>query len=539
MKQTKRLYFVSGFLAAGLVAIYFMYTPSVNVQSNKSVPTTSYGAFLAAQHALYTNNFDKAGEFLDNIDKSAYKYKSVEEIRALTDFLNGIIPDDVSNINKQKTLVSRVIVDANLVKNNKWKEMYDKHKNDNMRLMSPFRIWSGVAINHISETMRFIDKLETNPSWQSFLRGQIYAEQGKVQKAADAFDNVAPEFMNINDYLYIMSFYKHNNLTANANLLRTKFTTRPGSMFMVTYTDVPDWSLYAGYKNQLAFNLVQTVSHTQSMSHSDLSLLLLHFAANVADKNQMQSDAINYHSGLYMVHTMGNFDKYFSKIDKASPYYPFVNLRLAELTKDETAVRRAIDAQPLFVPAVNQLVNWQTQRGDKKVALQTINKTLENTDISINAKAYLYKLRAEVNLIFNDIDAAQNDINSATILIQKPDPDVFSIQARIWAKRSENLDKAYAYSLSVVQFAPGDSCAWDTLGQVIRAREGVNEALDILHRVAEVANNCSPLFEHMGDMYIEIGDKKLARDAYLRAIELSDDGLSIKPNLEKKLKKAE
>ena len=80
---------------------------------------------------------------------------------------------------------------------------------------------------------------------------------------------------------------------------------------------------------------------------------------------------------------------------------------------------------------------------------------------------------------------------------------------------------------------------WDTLGYVIRAREGLDAALDIMERVGEISNSCSALFEHLGDMYAENGDKKLARDAYARAIELSDDGLSVKPTLEKKLKKVQ
>jgi tetratricopeptide (TPR) repeat protein len=146
-------------------------------------------------------------------------------------------------------------------------------------------------------------------------------------------------------------------------------------------------------------------------------------------------------------------------------------------------------------------------------------------------------MRAETNFIFGDFDAAQKDLDSAAILIQKPDPDIFSIQARLWAARGENLDTAYAYSLSLVQFAPMDTCTWDTLGYVINAREGLDAALDVMHRVGEVANSCSALFEHLGDMYVAAGDEKLARDAYMRAIELSDDGLSVKPQLEKKLKR--
>jgi len=539
MKQSKIFFFVSGGLVACLVAIHLLGIREPANETVNKIPTTSYGAFLAAQHALYTNNFDKAGEFLQDIDDNAKEYKSVEEIRVLTDFLNGIIPSNVSNLSKQKTIISRILVDANLIQNDKWTDVYNKHKNDTVRMMSPFRIWSGVAINHITETLKFIDKLETNPSWQSFLRGQIYAEQGKIQKATDAFDAVSPEFLNINDYLYLMSFYKHNNLGKQANSLRTRFTTKPGSMFMINYTDVPDWSVYAGYKNQLSFNLIQTVAHTQSITHSDLALLLLHFAKNMADDNTVHNDAVNYHAGLYMLKNNGNYNKYFSKIDEHSPYYPFVNLRIAELNNDEGAIKKAIDAQPLFMPAVKKLVDKQVQRGDKRSALQTLNKSLGNTNISTDAQAFLYKIRADVNFIFGDINAAQKDLNSAKIFLTNPDPDLFNTQAKIWASNGEELDKAYMYALQLVQFAPMNACAWDTLGYVMRTREGVDAALDITERVGELANSCSSLFEHLGDMYMEIGEIKLAHDAYLRAIELSDDGLTIKPVLEKKLRKAE
>ncbi len=537
MKPIKTLFFVSGVLVAGLVAIYLTRTPSTTGQPSGKVPTTSYGAFLAAQHALYTNNFDRAGEFMDSINPEAHSYKSVDEIRVLTDFLNGNLPDSVPNSGKNKTIISKIVGDAVLVNKGKWADLYARHKTDNMRLLSPFRIWSGVATNRITDTLKFVNSLGTNPSWEAFLRGQIYAEQGKLQKAIDAFADVRPEFMNINDYLYLMSFYKHNNLEIQANMLRTQFTLKPGSMFMVNYTDVPDWSVYSGYKNQLAFNLVQTVAHTQSMKSSDLSLLLLHFAKNTSDKNQIQQDAINYHSGLYMMSTKGNFDKYFSQIENTSPYYPFVNLRLAELNKDEAAIRKAIVAQPLFIPAVNKLVNWQTQRGDKTGALKAIDNALKNPEISTAAKAHLYKMRAEKNFIFGNLDAAQKDLDSAGILISSPDPDVFSIQARIWAAQEDNLGQAYAYSLKLVNFAPADICTWDVLGSVIRVREGLDESLEIMKMVGELADSCSSLFEHLGDMYMEKGENKLARDAYSRAIELSDDGLTIKPVLEKKLKR--
>ena len=537
MKPTKTFLFVSGAVVAGLVAIHVMNTSNTNQKNNANkIPVSSYGAFLAAQHALHTNNFDKANEFLYQIDETAQKYASVDEIRILTDFLAGKMPTDIKDIPKASTLSIGIVRDAYMIKNNKWDEVYGKYKNNSMRIMSPVRIWSGVATNHIKKTFGFINTLEANDSWQSFLRGQVYAEQGKPQKAADEFAKVLPEFLNVSDYMYLMSFYKHNNMDAQANNLRTHFTTKPGSMFMVNFTDVPEWAAFSGSQNQLAFNIVQTVAHNKTMSNSDLSLLLLHFAKNISDNNDVLNDAINYHSGLYMMGNNGDYNKYFARISAHSPYYPFVNLHLAESNHDMRAVKKAIDAQPLFIPAIKLLVGWQTQQGDRRAALKTIDKSIKNPDISAGAKAYLYKMRAETNFVFQDFDAAQQDLDDATALLTGADPDVFSTQARIWAATGQKLDEAYMYSLRLIKFAPMDNCSWDTLGYVIRAREGVMEALDIMSKVAEVAKSCSALFEHLGDMYIESGDKKLARDAYLRAIELSGDGLSVKPYLEKKLK---
>ena len=110
------------------------------------------------------------------------------------------------------------------------------------------------------------------------MRGQIYAETGDIAKAAADFSKVDSGFMNINDYLYIMSFYRQNNMTELADVLRDSFTGQPGGMFMVDFDDIPDWSNYSGIKNALAFSLIQNVSHTQVMMYSDLAVLLLRFA---------------------------------------------------------------------------------------------------------------------------------------------------------------------------------------------------------------------------------------------------------------------
>ena len=75
------------------------------------------------------------------------------------------------------------------------------------------------------------------------------------------------------------------------------------------------------------------------------------------------------------------------------------------------------------------------------------------------------------------------------------------------------------------------------MGCVVAAREGADAALDVLKRVGEVAETCSALFEHIGDMYIKTGKKDEAIEAYRRAIELADDGLVVVPYIERKIRK--
>ena len=76
MKPIKTFLFVSLALVVALVAFHQAYNRDNNVQTVDKIPVTSYGAFLAAQHALYTNDFDRADEFLDSINDSAKGYKT-------------------------------------------------------------------------------------------------------------------------------------------------------------------------------------------------------------------------------------------------------------------------------------------------------------------------------------------------------------------------------------------------------------------------------------------------------------------------------
>lgn len=535
MKKTGSLFIKTVFVCVLVIsAAYVLRNGVVRSDNSGAVQTTKYGAFLAAQHAIYVNDFDSATTFGGVLDGEDFAV--VQNTKMMADFLSGRMPENVIVLEKESGTAARLIYDAYLVNNDKWNDLYSRHKNDKSALAAPLRIWASVAVNHKTEALKFIDSLETNDSWKAFVRGQIYAETGDVTKAAESFASVMPNFMNINDYLYIMSFYRHNDMTDAANALRDAFTALPGGMFLVDFNDIPDWSEYSGLKNALAFSLVQNVSHTQVMMYSDLAMLLLRFSQITGGAGTSENDAVNYYLGQYFFNNGGEYNSYFSKIKSTSPYYPFAMLRIAEGAKDALKLRRVLRAYPTFVPAISYLVSYHVARGNRRSALRIVNRALNNESLSDENHAFFLKSRAQIYFVFGDMVRSQADIHAASDVLGL-DIDILALQAKIWAAENREINTAYDYAMTLVKRNPSDVYAWDVLGRVVAAREGDDAALELISRVGEVAKECSSLFENLGDLYMSVGNKKMARDAYLRAIELSDDGMVVVPYIQQKLRK--
>ena len=532
MKKTETLFISCATLVCFAVGYMFgLRIPSV--EHHGQIAETKYGAFLAAQHAVYVNDFVTASDFaasLDGVDVTI-----VKNTKMITDFLSGRMPENAADLAKESGTPARLIYDAYLAEQGDWEKIYSRHKNDDSALVAPLRVISSAAINHRTEAIKFVDSLPTNTSWKAFVRGQIYAESGNIEKAEKEFADVHVDFMNINDYLYLMSFYLHYGYAEDADILREDFAARPGGMFMLDYDNIPDWSVFSGYKNALAFSLIQSVSHTQVMMYSDLSILLLRFAQIVSgDSGNM--DAINYYIGQFLFNNTGDYKTYFAKISKDSPFYLFAMLRDSERTSNMAKLRDILRAHPSFVPAMNKVVAHYTAQGDKKSALRIVNRAMDNEKLSDSSHAFLLKARGQINFVFGDLNAAQSDIHAASDVLGM-DQDILALQTKIWALQNRVLESAYDYAMLLVHNNVSDVCAWETLGRVVAVREGDTAALELVERVGEIAKECSSLFDFLGDLYSRGGKTSLARDAYMRAIDLSNDGLVVVPQVEKKLRK--
>lgn len=536
MKKTQTLFIFAG-LAIALTGVGIHYAQrraAGQAVADYDFPTTKFGAYLAAQHAMYVNDFDRAVEFtrvLDGADPVL-----VQNTKMLAEFLSGVMPENVKILKSEKSPAARLIYDTYLVKNDRWDELYQRHKADNTTIMAPLRIWASVATNHKTAALKFIDKLQTNASWKAFVRGQIYAQLGDTAAATDEFKKVHTEFMNVNDYLYLMSFYTAHGNTAAADALASDFTARPGGLYMLNHREIPAWEMYQGLRNQLAYGLIQNVSHTQIMMYSDLSLMLLRMAEFAQTGDARNQDAINYYMGQYFYNNTGDCAPYYTQISKTSPLRAFADMRLAEAKDDFAAIDQIVAENPLFVPGIIKMVGHHVRQGQQRAAIGVINRALAHPDLNEIGRGFFLKARAQVRYAFGDYEDAQKDIDDAVVILPG-DAEIWGIQAKIWAAQKRNLDKAYDYAMNLVRRNAADVTSWDVLGRVVAARDGTDVALDLLVRVGEVSSTCSSLFDVLGDLHAAAGHIEDARAAYGRAIDLSDDGLIVVPYVEKKLRK--
>lgn len=502
-----------------------------NMGQGGAVVDTDYGSFLAAQHALYINDFDTASKMIGEVKADN---KNVAEIKKITDFFGGKMPENAESLKDSKDVISSLIYDAFLIQKDDWKSVYKRHNKDNSILAAPIRIFSGSKTKNPKDTAKFIDSIKADSNWKSFVRGQVAVLNNDIDTAAKEFAKVHPEFMNVNDYLYLMSFYKHNGMTEDMEILRNDFLAKIGGMYMLKYDEIPDWSNYEGYKNNLVFSLLQTVSHTQIMIYTDFSLMFLRFAQIISDGTN--TDAINYYLGQYYFYNNGDYIGSFNKINKSSPLYLFGQLKIAEKNNDIRAIERILRKNPLFVPGIQIVGRESIKNGDKSRALSVVNRALNQKDLPVLGKLYLLRQRAYINIMFGDANRAQKDLDAIQEIEYKLSPEVMALQARVWAMQDKNLDAAYDFAMILIKTNTSDITAWDLLSIIVEKKESLENALEILERVGEITPT-SAVYEHLGDFYKKQGNTEQAKKSYLRALDLSDDYLIVVPNVQKKIRK--
>ena len=111
MRKVEKIF--TGVALIAVVAVIggamFLHATAQNVSDRQTFPTTQYGAFLAAQHAIYVNDFESAAEFSDVLTKT--EYTTVQNTKFLAEFLSGKMPADAKLLKSEKGAAAKIIYD--------------------------------------------------------------------------------------------------------------------------------------------------------------------------------------------------------------------------------------------------------------------------------------------------------------------------------------------------------------------------------------------------------------------------------------------
>ncbi len=88
-----------------------------------------------------------------------------------------------------------------------------------------------------------------------------------------------------------------------------------------------------------------------------------------------------------------------------------------------------------------------------------------------------------------------------------------------WADQRKHLDKALDYIRRAVKLKPKNGYIRDSLGWVYFRLGRLQEARRELLKAAKLADGDPAIFDHLGDVYLESGQQKMALKAYRRALE--------------------
>ncbi len=116
------------------------------------------------------------------------------------------------------------------------------------------------------------------------------------------------------------------------------------------------------------------------------------------------------------------------------------------------------------------------------------------------------------------------------------DPGVNNDLGYLYADHGKNLEKAEAMIRKALKAEPENAAFLDSMGWVLYKREKYKEALPYIQKaVKKTTGGDSTLWEHLGDIYIKLKQKKQATDAYKKSLEEAKKSKPINPKRIKKI----
>jgi len=219
------------------------------------------------------------------------------------------------------------------------------------------------------------------------------------------------------------------------------------------------------------------------------------------------NDQGNWQALLEANRLSGAFDQLVTNADQATTYFP---------------------AEPAFWYHLGLGLYYQKKLQDARDALEECTRIPTS---SVPLKAFTQALLGDVYHAMKKF-AQSDQAYEAALELDPTLPQALNNFSYFSALRKENLDKAAQRAKKLVELYPNVSGYLDTYAWVLAQQGKWNEALPLLEKaVAQSEGVSATIWEHLGDVYAQLGMPDKAKSAWQKARELGGGT----PQLDQKL----
>lgn len=205
-------------------------------------------------------------------------------------------------------------------------------------------------------------------------------------------------------------------------------------------------------------------------------------------------------------------------------------LALLSLEKPEDALRSfdraaAADSSLAYVHYMRGIANSRLKRYEE--ALECFNYSLlmkpDDRDILFQSAATYDNLGKKEKAEEILVELLEDHPQDAAIL---------NFLGYLWAEQAKNLEEAKRLVLKALEKEPENGYYIDSLAWVYYQLGNIDSALIEMRRSVERVDDDPVIFEHLGDVYREIGEKGKAREAWKKALDLDPANERVRGKIE-------
>jgi tetratricopeptide (TPR) repeat protein len=208
----------------------------------------------------------------------------------------------------------------------------------------------------------------------------------------------------------------------------------------------------------------------------------------------------------------------------------FHGISLQRLNRNEEAIIQLEKSLKIDSTSVNTLISYGISLQRLRRSVQAINPLERAVKLEPNN----YTALSTLGMVYDELkfyDKCDTLYVNALRLFPE-DPLFLNNYAYSLAERSEQLDFALEMAQKAVAAEPDNDAYQDTIGWIYYRLGMYDLALIHIKKSVDNRQNSAVVIEHLGDVYLKLGDFKEAKSQWKRALEIDKDNERLKRKIE-------